>query len=370
MRALTLVCACLALCPLPAAAERAEIRVATLPGRVLVERGAFDQRLNFDFLIQNATAEQLEISSVEVWAYAADHSLVSQRRVGTNGDSILTVPNRTVEPGAKIVVFNPFHTFEPDLQLATLRYEFALDATDAPEKYRAEITISPVPYETKTSLVLPADGRLLAYDGPDLYGHHRRLDITGGLTTAFGITSNFMRYAYDFCVVDAQGKMFRGTGEANEDWYGFGTPIYAPGAGRVVAAANGVPDNTASKRVPISREDLMKDLRVAFGNYVVIDHLNGEYSFLAHMKQGSVCVAVGQAVRQGEKVGEMGFSGDAFLVHLHYQLQSDAGFGEGLPAHFRSYRRYVGATAVAGRGFVDSGDVVSRLPSRGARAPR
>jgi hypothetical protein len=61
----------------------------------------------------------------------------------------------------------------------------------------------------------------------------------------------------------------------------------------------------------------------------------------------------------------MGFSGDAITVHLHYQLQSDTKFGEGLPAHFRDVRRLVGAKWVPSRtGFVDSGDVVQGTASR------
>jgi murein DD-endopeptidase MepM/ murein hydrolase activator NlpD len=343
----------------PSAAAPQEVRLSVLPARPLVERGKSDQLLNFDFLIENATGEKLDVSTIEVTVLAPGDVLVSQRRVGTNGDTVQVVPNRTIEPGGRLVVFNPFYSFAPDLDLATLRYEFVFDAPDKPEKYRARVVVKPLVYETKAELILPARGRLFVHDGHDFYSHHRRLDITGGMTTALGITSNFMRYSYDFCVVDEAGRMYKGTGESNEDWYGFGTPIHAPASGKVVAAANTIPDNSAKKRVEFSREEVMKNVRLLFGNYVVIDHGNGEFSFMAHMKQGSVRVAVGQIVNQGEQVGEMGFSGDAFLVHLHYQLQSDAGFGEGLPSYFRDFKRTVGATSVpVARGQVDSGDVV------------
>jgi murein DD-endopeptidase MepM/ murein hydrolase activator NlpD len=79
------------------------------------------------------------------------------------------------------------------------------------------------------------------------------------------------------------------------------------------------------------------------------------------MRQGSVKVHPGQRVARGEQVGAMGMSGDAFLVHLHYQLQSDAGFGEGLPAVFEGVRFATGTadgwTAPAASP-VDSGDLV------------
>jgi hypothetical protein len=61
----------------------------------------------------------------------------------------------------------------------------------------------------------------------------------------------------------------------------------------------------------------------------------------------------------------MGMSGDAFLVHLHYQLQSDRGFGEGLPAVFEGVRFATGdGWSAPSASTVDSGDLVS------AAAPR
>jgi murein DD-endopeptidase MepM/ murein hydrolase activator NlpD len=75
------------------------------------------------------------------------------------------------------------------------------------------------------------------------------------------------------------------------------------------------------------------------GNYVVIDHQNGEYSFLAHLKQGSVAVQVGVRVEPGDLLGLCGNSGNSSEPHLHYHLQNAPGFpgGQGLPAQFQSY---------------------------------
>ncbi len=349
-------------CLLVSAAQKPGVRITTLPGRVLIQRGESDQRLNFDLVVENQTAVKLTIDEIEVSAYAPDGALVAQRRVSTNGDSISVVGERAIEPGARRVVYNPFHTFAADLRLARLEYRFSFSG-DGDATTTTTTVIEPVVYRSKTDLVFPVKGRVVCWDGPDLYGHHRRLDITGGMTTALGITSNFMRYGYDFSVVDEKGRMFKGTGERNEDWYGFGTPIYATGAGSVAVASDGVPDNTTTKRHEITGEQVMKNLYVIFGNHVVIDHGNGEVSVFAHMKQGSVKVKTGDRVAAGQQIGEMGFSGDAITVHLHYQLQSDTKWGEGLPAHFRGVRRFVGGAWVPlASGFVDSGDVVERAP--------
>jgi murein DD-endopeptidase MepM/ murein hydrolase activator NlpD len=58
------------------------------------------------------------------------------------------------------------------------------------------------------------------------------------------------------------------------------------------------------------------------GNYVIIDHGNGEYSFLAHLKKGSMVVAVGDSLKSGQFIGLCGNSGNSSEPHLHYHLQN------------------------------------------------
>jgi murein DD-endopeptidase MepM/ murein hydrolase activator NlpD len=206
---------------------------------------------------------------------------------------------------------------------------------------------------------------VFVHDGHDFYSHHRRLDITGGMTTALGITTNMTRYAYDFTIADAEGNMHRGTGDENADWFGFGSPIFAPADGVVVKAARDRADTSKAHPVPLDRDAVMKDLTNIFGNFAIIDHGNGEFSLLAHMKQNTVSVKAGDRVKRGQKIGEMGASGDAMFPHLHYQLQRDAAFGEGLPSYFRDYKRFTGTTWVrVTRGQIDTGDVVETSSAR------
>ena len=74
------------------------------------------------------------------------------------------------------------------------------------------------------------------------------------------------------------------------------------------------------------------------GNSVVIDHGNGEFSMIAHMKLGSVRMKVGQKVEQGQHIGELGNSGDTSGPHVHYQLQDGPRweFADGLPFIFKN----------------------------------
>jgi len=67
---------------------------------------------------------------------------------------------------------------------------------------------------------------------------------------------------------------------------------------------------------------------VAFGNdgnYVVIDHGNGQRSLYLHLQQNSVAVRVGDQVAKGQQLGTVGNSGWICGnpgTHLHYQLQN------------------------------------------------
>lgn len=87
------------------------------------------------------------------------------------------------------------------------------------------------------------------------------------------------------------------------------------------------------------------------GNYVIIDHGDGEHSVLPHMKPGSVRVKKGHRVRQGEMIGEVGFSGDAIFPHVHYSLLSrpDIYRFEAVSAYFHKVNRIAGSRVVETR---------------------
>ncbi len=78
---------------------------------------------------------------------------------------------------------------------------------------------------------------------------------------------------------------------------GFGTPMYAIGAGTVVAAG------------PAQ----------GFGNWVVIDHGNGFTSIYGHMKV--LAVSAGQSVRVGQLIAYVGSEGHSTGPHLHMEVR-------------------------------------------------
>lgn len=346
-----------------AAAAAGPVLVSVVPAKPLIEQGKGQQLLNIDFLVKNESADKIELSEVEVSVLGEGDKLVAQYRVGANGRSMLVVPNRFIEPGKAELVFNPLFAFPPELDLSRLRYTFKFDVGDD-TKYAVDVAVAPSAYRNKAQLQLPVAGPILVHDGHDFYGHHRRLPLLDSMAQALGWKRNFMRYSFDFVVTDDQGRMYQGDGLRNEDWYGWGKPILAPAGGKVIRAVGSIPDNGKGKAPPFGKEQFIADPSIMWGNHVEIDHGNGEISLLAHMKQGSVGVRVGDVVKAGQKVGEMGFSGDAFLVHLHYDLKNAPGFdADALPAPFNRFERLTGKRWLKVRqGQVDSGDVVRRLP--------
>jgi murein DD-endopeptidase MepM/ murein hydrolase activator NlpD len=339
------------------------LHASLVPQQPLVERTRDGQQLNFDLLFANDGDQAVELTRLELTLFDRDGRFFAQRRLDTNGDSatmsILTVPNRTLPAKGRLVVFNPFANFAADAWLGDLRYEATFRAGDDGPEQTMVVAVASRDFAAATRLTLPLRGEVFVHDGHDLTAHHRRLDITGGMTTHFGITGNFMRYAHDFTIADANGRLYRTDGATPEDWYGYGAPVLATGAGIVVETHDGMADNRKDGPPPFTQAQIMANLKLFLGNYVLLDHGNGEYSVFAHLQQGSVRVHAGDKVAGGAQIGAMGMSGDAFLVHLHYQLQSGPGFEEGLPAYFHDVRVRTGTGWSAPfDGPVDSGDVV------------
>ena len=246
--------------------------------------------------------------------------------------------------------------------VAVDRFELTLELSDANGNVTtAQQIVRPQLYEPRTPLRLPSDAALFVHAGHDLLAHHRRFPLHSALTERLGIAHNVTRYAYDFAVIDERGEMYRGDGTKRSDWYGFGTPVLAPAAGVVVETFNDQPDNDIGQPPRLEAKALVENPKRLFGNYILIDHGNGEFGLLAHLKQGSVEVRPGQRVTAGQKLGAIGMSGDASIVHLHFQMQSGRGFDEGVPSRFVEWRRRTGeGWASAQLNAPESGDVIRR----------
>ena len=171
-------------------------------------------------------------------------------------------------------------------------------------------------YQTKSELSLPFRGVWYVFWGGRALPQNQHARV------------NDQRFAYDL-VIMKEGATHTGDGKRNEDYHCFGLPILAPGPGIVHAVENGVEDNvpgTMNAERPL-------------GNHVILDHGNGEFSFLAHFRKGGLKVRKGDVVKAGDLLGECGNSGHSSEPHLHYHLQTtpEPFRGDGLPAQFTKY---------------------------------
>jgi hypothetical protein len=169
-------------------------------------------------------------------------------------------------------------------------------------------------YQQKTSLILPFRGPgIVGQDWVTNGGHG------GGHGGVYG--SDF---AIDVRGLDENYAEQKNDADENASAAGWGREILAPARGTVTYARNDVPNNPhPGNRPDINMYTALHDPVMAYyGNCVIVDHGNSEYSVMAHMQQGSVTVKVGERVAAGQVIGRLGNSGDSFGPHLHYQLQS------------------------------------------------
>ena len=184
-----------------------------------------------------------------------------------------------------------------------------------PEKNPAESTH--LGYKDKNKFTFPLKGTWLIYQG--------------GRSTYENYHAAYsdQRFAYDIVGIH-DGKLYSGTGDKLEDYFGFAQPVMAPADGIVVAAIDQYDDN------PLNKPSASNP---AHGNSIVIDNGNGEFSMLAHLKRGSLKVKIGDKVKAGQELALCGNSGNSPIPHLHFHLQTAGVWfqGEGLPLQFSNY---------------------------------
>ncbi|MCB1045800.1 MAG: urea transporter [Calditrichaeota bacterium] len=118
------------------------------------------------------------------------------------------------------------------------------------------------------------------------------------------------KHAWDFMLLDEQGRAASGLGAEREDFHGFGCPVLAPADGVVTAMEGRMRDNAVHA----------VDTEHPWGNWVMITHENGMVSLLAHLRAGSLRVLPGQGVQRGQEIAQLGNSGRSPEPHLHLQL--------------------------------------------------
>lgn len=236
---------------------------------------------------------------------------------------------RTLAPGASLYIPAQVFAFrgQPERVRVTVDYEGAPNDTVATLPLRH----GTVPGHYR----FPLRGRWVAGAGSTLHSHHR-----------WAVPEEF---AFDFVRYGASGGTFSGDGTQATDYYAYGQPVLATADGEVVAVLDKLPDSVAAmrradetlaqyqKRLVESQGALLAAGTEAIpGNNVIVRHAEDVYSVYGHLKPGSAAVKIGDTVKAGQKLGEVGTSGNSTEPHLHFHLcdAADALQCAGLPVAF------------------------------------
>jgi murein DD-endopeptidase MepM/ murein hydrolase activator NlpD len=175
----------------------------------------------------------------------------------------------------------------------------------------------------------------LASDGPgnSADNHHRR-----GIFIVDGNAVISRRFAIDW-MQTRNGKTFNGNPHDKRSYYAYGKPVLAVADGKVVGVVDGLPENVPGHNedyrpaIPITVENVV-------GNRIILDLGGGQYAFYCHLQPGSLHLKIGDLVRRGQALANVGVSGDAREPHLHFEITTSAKVlaGEGLPYQLDHYR--------------------------------
>ena len=161
-------------------------------------------------------------------------------------------------------------------------------------------------------------------------------------------------YAIDFVGVDDAGRTAPAVSwrsafatEPPELFFAFGRQILAPVSGTVVAVHDGEDDHRARRSqlalIPYvlgQPARLRSGIEAIGGNYILIATEDGRAVVgVMHLQLGSVRVAAGSRVSEGEHIGACGNSGNSTQPHVHLQAMdaADPRTARGLPLSFTSF---------------------------------
>jgi hypothetical protein len=135
------------------------------------------------------------------------------------------------------------------------------------------------------------------------------------------------RFAIDWEQIDAKNTIFTGDPKVPANYHIYGKPVIAVADGTVVGTRNDLNDQVPGAlpaNIPLDEAD---------GNFVVLDIGSGLFVNYAHMRRGSVRVKLGDKVRRGDQIGEVGNTGNSLAPHMHLHVMDGPGplTSDGLP---------------------------------------
>lgn len=96
-----------------------------------------------------------------------------------------------------------------------------------------------------------------------------------------------------------------------------GVDVVAAADGKVLRVRDGMEDVSITGRGRESVEN------TECGNGALVDHGNGWQTQYCHMAKGSLSVKPGDALKAGDRIGQVGLSGMTEFPHLHFTIRKD-----------------------------------------------
>ena len=316
--------------PRPIDADAAwEVTVSTIPSPVYKQYdGLFGDGLTeswaFHLVVDEAQGRRPRPVAATIELYAGDE-LVRRTELGAPELAAIEAARfRGLSAQPQVYDLRHQETALVALEVDRMEYHLTL-ATGEGEMVEKSLSVPLARYAPRTTLIYPVRGRFMVAAGHALNEPHKQ--------------ERSQHFADDILVLDEHYALCRSDCATNADYHAWGAEIIAPAAGTVVYARGDIADNAEPGTVDLETFTQADDPAGAVGgNNVVIDHGNGEYSFLAHMQEGSVRVEVGDRVEAGQVLGLLGNSGNSDAPHLHYHLMAGPRpfQSDGLPTVFEN----------------------------------
>ncbi|MYG21825.1 MAG: M23 family metallopeptidase, partial [Gemmatimonadetes bacterium] len=298
-----------------------EIRVPVPPGPLV----SGDTRyFVYELLITSFLPAPAQVSRVEVFAESADGPRLLEYSGEELGANMLPpflqeddpVVQRTIEPRSHGVVYVmlPLPASVATPRQFYHRVWFDLPAGDSTEADYVALE-TPVHEGSVIEIGPPLRGGPWAvFNGPSNDSGHRRMPLQ-----LFGRSAFAQRYAIDYMLVDAEGRASPVEGGDNDTYPGYGAEVIAVADGVISSVLDGVPENRPGE----TSRPADFNLSTAIGNHVILHIGDGRYALYAHLLPGSVSVQVGQQVRRGQVLGQVGNSGNSGGPHLHFHVTDE-----------------------------------------------
>jgi len=167
---------------------------------------------------------------------------------------------------------------------------------------------------------------------PSAFLRHIYLPFSGAWTVWQGAEGKWTHKggwsnAYDFVVVDEDGKTFSGSGGQLEDYYAFKKPVLSPVRGKIVKIVSELPDSAIG--VPDPSQN--------WGNHIIIEDERGFCVEISHFAANTIRFNEGDRVDRGTVLGLCGNSGYSPQPHIHVQCQLTSMSSGTIPFTFLSY---------------------------------